>query len=116
MFHGDSLAQNLASGFPEYHRTDGSDQGRPNRYARVVGRAGSGPKMCPASHPGIAPFRAKTLPTTPPAADRVPGNGRKMVFRALWTPDGVSVFLEIEQVERQSAPSSVWSRDVAAKK
>ena len=41
-FHGDSLALNLASGLPEYHRTDGSGQGWPRRsppWPWVPGRA-----------------------------------------------------------------------------
>ena len=51
-------------------------------------------------------MRAQSLPKSPPSADRVSRNGRKLVFRALRTPDVTSVFLEIlEQVERR-----IWVR------
>ncbi len=40
-FHGDSLTLNLASGLPEYHRTDGSGQGRLRRSPLALG-AGKG--------------------------------------------------------------------------
>ena len=57
----------------------------------------------------ITSFWAKTLPIAPPAANRVPGNGRKSAVLALWTPVVMSVSLEtLEQIERQSTPPSVY--------
>lgn len=61
-FHGDSLAQNLASGLPEYHRTDGSDMKRPpsgpaRQFAYPTPRTGRTPTSFPPSAISIGPIQ-----------------------------------------------------------